>query len=126
MNTPTRLGGFALILTAALGAGYGVGAAVGPVGAGPSAGATGEHARSETVGPASPSGGPDGHGVAKTPGRGANDGARLGDAPEGGGVMDALGGLAATDPPPFGTDLFLDVLVDGQSSPPPSPWTSPK
>ena len=70
MNTPTRLVGFALILTAALGAGYGVGAAVGPLDSGTTAITTTpdgmeQHATNQTAGPDS---GSDGPGAAATPG----------------------------------------------------------
>jgi len=60
MNTPTRLVGFSVILAAALGAGYGTGAVVGPLETGTptsTAGAMEGHATSETVS-AAPATGP--------------------------------------------------------------------
>ena len=67
MNTPIRLAGFALILTAALGVGYGVGAAVGSLDSGTTTTPDDmqEHATTQNADPASGSGG---NGAAATPG----------------------------------------------------------
>jgi hypothetical protein len=92
MNTPARLAGFAVILTAALGAGYGAGAAVGPLGTSTSATTRtateasdmNEHSITQTAPTSAVHGG---HAAAATPGQ-----ATPGDA-----GTDPLGGLAATD-----------------------------
>ena len=88
MNTPARLAGFALILTAVLGVGYGAGAAVGPLNASTSTSTEvsdmDEHSTTPTTSSAPTGAGHGGHTATATPEQSTQIGG-------------ALGGLAPTD-----------------------------